>query len=733
MLEIHPNALDSLINGTHGAPFDILGPHSNPEGESTVVRAYRPGASGISVKVLKTETVYKMIELRKDSGFYEVSVPEKNLRPEDYQFSIQYPDYEQVTFDAYAFPPFLSDYDIYLLREGRHFESYRRFGAQLREVNGVKGVNFAVWAPNAFRVSVIGDFNTWNETTNAMRLRGQSGIWEIFIPGLTVGALYKFHIATRYKGYQVAKTDPYGQWAEMRPKTSSIVSDLDAYEWQDEEWLAKREQKNALNAPISIYEVHPGSWRRKNGHEWLTYRDMAEILIPYVKEMGYTHLELMPVAEHPLDASWGYQVTSYFAPTSRFGTPDDFKYFVDQCHQQDIAVILDWVPAHFPKDEHGLGFFDGTHLYEHSDPRKGEHPDWGTLIFNFGRNEVKNFLISNAIYWLKEFHIDGLRVDAVSSMLYLDFGRDSGGWVPNQFGGNENLDAIEFLKEANAVIHSECEHVLTIAEESTSWPMVSRPTYLGGLGFSMKWNMGWMHDTLNYMKEDPIYRRFHHHMLTFSLMYAFTENFVLSLSHDEVVHGKGSMINKMAGDWWQKFANLRLMYGYQMTHPGKKLLFMGQEFGQWNEWSEERSLEWDLLDFPTHKALQNWVKHLNELYKSHEALYDNDFEASGFQWIEANDSDQSVYSYIRKNRAGDKHLIIIGNFTPVVRHQYRIGTPREGVYKEILNSDADLFGGSNIINPQDLQTEKLGWHRFSQSIVVTLPPLGITILEIQEK
>ncbi|MBZ0300635.1 MAG: 1,4-alpha-glucan branching protein GlgB, partial [Anaerolineae bacterium] len=593
-----------------------------------------------------------------------------------------------------------------------------------REMDGVRGVNFAVWAPNASRVIVTGSFNGWDARPHAMKMLGASGIWELFIPGLSEGEIYKYDLHSHHQNYQDTKADPFAFYAEVRPKTASIVANLDRYSWGDQAWMRLRPSQPLLDKPVSTYEVHLGSWRRNAEGQFLTYRELADSLVAYVKDMGYTHLELMPIAEHPLDASWGYQVTGYFAPTSRFGSPDDFMYFVDQCHQHNLGVIVDWVPAHFPKDGFALSYFDGTHLYSHQDSRRGEHPDWGTYVFNYGRNEVRNFLISNALFWLQKYHIDGLRVDAVSSMLYLDFGREQGGWLPNQYGGNENLEAIDFLREFNEVVHGEFPGAITVAEESSAWPMVSRPVYVGGLGFTLKWNMGWMHDTLDYMKKDPVFRRYEHNKITFSIMYAFSENFVLSLSHDEVVHLKGSMLTKMSGSGEQKFDSLRLLYGYQWTHPGKKLLFMGQEFGQWREWSEARELDWDKLDYAPHAGVRAWVRDLNQLYQEQPALYEQDFTDAGFRWIEPNDGDNSVLSYLRFARNASDFLVVVCNFTPVTRTAYRIGVPEAGVYQELLNSDSEFYGGHNVGNMGDIVAEDSPSHGYPQSLRLTLPPLG---------
>lgn len=724
-MDIHSDAIQSLVSGNHGSPLDILGVHVTDD-NAISFRAFRPDAESLYLVLEETGERHTMNRLH-PSGFFELTLTGEQPR---FSYEAQTFDGRTETFyDPYIFPLQLTAYDLHLLGEGRYLYSYEKLGAHLQEIDGVQGVSFAVWAPNAYCVSVIGDFNGWDSRTHPMILHGVSGVWELFIPGVGFDMTYKFDIRSRFMGFRAEKADPYAFQTELRPRTASVVTDLHSYTWGDTAWMEQRAAHSPLDQPMSIYEVHLGSWRRKNGFEWLTYHELADALVAYVKDMGFTHIELLPVAEHPFDGSWGYQVTGYFAPTSRFGTPDDFKYFVDQCHQNNIGVILDWVPAHFPKDGFALSFFDGTHLYEHADIRKGEHPDWGTYIFNYGRNEVRNFLISNALFWLKEYHIDGLRVDAVASMLYLDFSRKAGEWLPNEYGGNENLDAIHFLREANTVIHSECQGAMTIAEESTAWPMVSRPTYIGGLGFTFKWNMGWMHDVLKYMQKNPIYRRYHHNQVTFSLMYAFSENFVLSISHDEVVHGKGSMIGKMAGDWWQKFASLRLLWGYQYTHPGKKLNFMGTEFGQWNEWSETRSLDWHLLDLPTHASLQHWVRDLNTFYQSQPCLYELDFDYRGFQWIEPNDSDQSVFTYMRFAKDNDDFIVVACNFTPVPRYNYRVGVPKWGFYQEVLNSDAEAYGGGNLGNYGGLHTDAIPTHQQTQSINLTVPPLGIVVLK----
>jgi 1,4-alpha-glucan branching enzyme len=624
----------------------------------------------------------------------------------------------------------LSDLDTYLINEGTHERAYEKLGAHLVSFQGKPGVVFAVWAPNARQVSVFGDFNNWNFTSHIMH-PSNSGIWTLFIPGLTEFTVYKYKI-TCQNNEQFDKSDPYGFAMEQRPKTGSVIVNLDNYSWQDENWMQNRAEKQSLESPISIYEVHLGSWKKKPDATWgsryLTYRELADSLIPYVLEMGYTHLELLPIAEYPFDASWGYQVLGFFAPTSRFGTPRDFMYFIDQCHHNGIGVILDWVPAHFPKDGSGLNFFDGTHLYAHEDPRQGEHQDWGTMIFNYGRNEVRSFLLSNALFWMDKYHIDGLRVDAVASMLYLDYSREEGEWLPNQHGGRENLEAISFLRKMNEVVHGVFPGVLTIAEESTSWPMVSRPTSIGGLGFSLKWNMGWMHDTLNYMSNDPVHRCYHHNLMTFGMLYAFHENFVLPISHDEVVHGKGSLINKMAGDEWQKFANLRAYLGFMWCYSGKKLLFMGSEFGQWQEWNHDKSLEWDALQAENHKGVQRLARDLNLVYQNEKALYENDFDWSGFSWINANDSDNSILSFIRKAKKTDDFLIIICNFTPLIRQKYAIGVPRSGTYRELINSDLDIYWGSNVSNGEICSIPE-HLHGMEHTLSLTLPPLSTLILK----
>ncbi|MFO7303043.1 MAG: 1,4-alpha-glucan branching protein GlgB [Acidobacteriota bacterium] len=625
----------------------------------------------------------------------------------------------------------ITDYEAYLFNEGRWLRAWEKMGARPAEREGRRGYSFVVWAPNARGVSVVGTFNGWDGRAHPLSPVGVSGLWEGFVPDVGPGELYKFEIRPR-SGPPFLKADPYALFAEKPPHTASVTADLGQYAWRDAEWMAARRERNPLEEPMAIYEVHAGSWRRNplEGHRSLTWRELAAELVPYVKGMGYTHVELLPVMEHPFDGSWGYQVTGYFAPTSRYGTPDDFRFFIDECHQAGIGVILDWVPGHFPRDDHGLRRFDGTALYEHEDPRQGEHREWGTLIFNYGRHEVRNFLLANALYWLESFHVDGLRVDAVASMIYLDYSRGPGEWIPNVHGGRENLEAIEFLRELNALTHGHHPGTVTIAEESTAFPAVSRPTWVGGLGFTMKWNMGWMHDILTYVGKDPVYRRWEHQHLTFSMLYAYNENFVLPFSHDEVVHGKGSMMNKIPGDQWQKAATLRALYAYMYAHPGKKLLFMGGEFGVWREWDHADSLDWDLLAQPLHGGLQRFVRDLNELYTRERALHEVDFEPAGFEWIDCNDHESSVISLIRRAKDPRDFVVVVLNFTPVVREGYRIGVPEPGFYRELINSDAIWYAGGNVGNQGGVYTEPVAAHGHAQSLRLMLPPLGALILKI---
>jgi len=707
--------LENLIRAEHADPFRILGPHwiERRTERLLAIRALRPGAIEASVLWVAGKTSYPAEQVRPE-GVFEAILPSsapdlvvsEPVSPAAYRWRFRFADGTEIeAYDTYAFPPILTDYDLYLSGEGTHYLKYEKLGAHVREVAGVRGVHFGVWAPNAKRVSVVGDFNTWDGRVDPMRIRGASGIWELFLPGLDQGALYKFEILSRVGNHLGLKSDPYAFAAELRPKTASIVCNIDGYEWKDSAWLEARTARDWLHSPMSVYEVHLGSWRHRaaEGERWLSYRELAGELVPYAKQMGYTHIELMPIMEHPLDASWGYQTVGYYGVTSRFGTPADFMYFVDRCHQEELGVILDWTPAHFPRDAHGLAFFDGTHLYEHEDPRRGAHPDWGTLVFNYGRNEVQNFLLSNALFWIDKYHIDGLRVDAVASMLYLDYSRKPGEWVPNAHGGRENLEAIALIKRLNEVLHVRHPGALTIAEESTSWPAVSRPTYIGGLGFDLKWNMGWMNDVLEYMLLDPIHRQFHHGKLTFSMLYAFHENFVLPLSHDEVVHGKRSLLEKMPGDDWQKFANLRLLFGYLYSHPGKKLLFMGSELAQRNEFWENASVDWSLEKSPSHRGIQRLVADLNRLHARERALHEVDFEWSGFEWLEPNDAAMSVLSFVRRARNPEDLVIAVCNFTPVVRESYRVGVPRSGFYREILNTDSTYYEGTDVGNSGGLE------------------------------
>jgi 1,4-alpha-glucan branching enzyme len=624
----------------------------------------------------------------------------------------------------------LTPYDLHLFNEGKHNRLYEKFGAHVVEVDGRRGTYFAVWAPNAERISVVGDFNGWNPDSHPMNPRESSGVWEAFLRDLGPGTVYKYHIRSRYHMYTVDKSDPYGFYNEIPPRTASIVWDL-GYEWNDAEWMRKRGERNRFDAPISTYEVHLGSWMRvpEEGNRSLTYREMAVKLADYVHDMGFTHVEFLPVMEHPFFGSWGYQITGYFAPSARFGTPQDFMHLVDYLHQRGIGVILDWVPSHFPTDEHGLGYFDGTHLYEHADPRKGFHPDWKSDIFNYDRNEVRAFLISNAIFWLEKYHIDGLRMDAIASMLYLDYSRKQGEWIPNQFGGRENLGAVSFLKEVNRQAYENFPDIQTIAEESTAWPMVSRPPYIGGLGFGMKWDMGWMHDTLAYFEKNPIHRKYHHNKITFRGLYAFTENFVLPLSHDEVVHGKGSLFGKMAGDEWQKYANLRLLFGYMFTQPGKKLLFMGCELGQWSEWNHDGSVDWHALGFPQHQGIQRWVRDLNTFYRAESSLHETDFYPEGWRWIDADDSDHSVLTYMRMKKDGTVPIVVACNFTPVPRRGYRVGVPHAGHWVELLNSNAELYGGTDEGNFGGRMSEPIPTHGYENSLLLDLPPLAIVVFK----
>lgn len=720
-----------IVNGEHSDPHTVLGMHEMEEDgrKAVVVRAFLPHAAGITViDYANKRKKYPMERLHAD-GFFEVTIAD---REEWFRYQLEYTDADGNTwrsYDPYSFSPTLSEFDRHLFGAGTHYEIYERMGGRLMTHEGARGAAFSVWAPNAKAVSVIGDFNNWDARRSPMRRLGESGIWELFLPAAAEGDKYKFHV-TQCDGRVVDKTDPYGVYAEVRPNNASVLYPLKRYKWKDRRWMTARRKYDFRAAPMNIYEVHLGSWKRAEGNRFLSYTELAEQLIPYVKEMGYTHIEMLPVEEHPFDGSWGYQVTGYYAPTSRYGSPDEFKQFVDACHQNGISVILDWVPAHFPKDDFALARFDGTALYEHQDPRLGEHIQWGTYIFNYGRKEVANFLLANALYWMDIFHIDGLRVDAVASLLRLDFCKEEGQWLPNVYGGSENLEAIEFLKHMNSVIAEREPGALMIAEDSTAWPGVTKKVEEGGLGFSLKWNMGWMNDFLSYIKLDPIYRKYHQNKLTFGMAYHYAENFVLVLSHDEVVHTKSSMIGKMPGDVWQSFANLRLSYGFMMGHPGKKLLFMGGEFAQYSEWSEARSLDWHLLQYADHQEMQAYVKELNHLYAEEPAFWAEDFDPNGFQWIECDDAESSIVSFVRRSK--EKELVFLCNFTPVVHRGFSLGVPQEGVYHERLNSDAARFGGSDVINAVPLQSRAEPAGRCPFRVELDVPPLGMVILEREQ-
>ncbi len=714
--------LHAILRADHSDPFGLLGMHE--VGGQFVVRVFRPDAREVVVENLSDGGLFPAVRVSAE-GFFEAGLIGVKERGQ-YRLNFTAHDgHEWSESDPYSFGVLLGQLDLHLFAEGNHYEIYHKLGAHLREVDGVRGTTFHVWAPNAQRVSVVGDFNRWDGRVHPMRKLLGCGVWEIFLPGVEEGTHYKFELKQAHGGI-ATKSDPFAFYGQHGKATASMVFDLHRYSWSDAAWMEARPKRDWQKSAVSIYEVHLGSWQRKveEGDRFFSYRELADTLIPYVVGLGYTHLELMPVAEHPFDGSWGYQVTGYYAPTSRFGNPDEFRYFVDRCHQEGVGVILDWVPGHFPKDAHGLAEFDGTDLYEHADPRQGEHMDWGTLIPNFGRNEVRNFFIANALFWFEQYHIDGLRVDAVASMLYLDYSRQPGEWLPNIHGGRENLEAVHFLKRFNEVSYERFPGIMTIAEESTSWPGVSRPTYLGGLGFGFKWNMGWMHDFLAYMEKDPAFRKYHQNDVTFSLVYAFHEHFVLVLSHDEVVHGKGSLIDKMPGDVWQKFANLRMFYAWMYAHPGKKLLFMGQEFGQWREWNHNQSLDWHLTQWPEHDGLRRLVQHLNFTYQNEPALFDLDDTYAGFEWIDFHDTDNSVIAFKRKSLSGDV-LVFVVNATPVVREGYRVGVNGEGFYEEIINTDAQTYGGGNVGNFGGVWAEPIAWQGKSHSIVLRLPPLAL--------
>ena len=709
-----------ITEAKHHDAFSILGRHHKDK--ITTITVYAPYSETIHLGTSQGKALNRIPE----TDFFQYQTTKNDL-PTHYQLThVDKQGNKHQSYDPYDFGSVLPEFDQHLFSSGNHWHIYKQLGAHLQTIDNIKGVHFAVWAPNAQRISVVGDFNRWDGRCNPMR-NLNSGIWEIFIPGLKAGCCYKFEILSRQTNEILLKTDPYGQQFEFRPQTASIVFDENQYKWLDITWMEQRKQHDWIHEAMSIYEVHIGSWRLNDQGGFLSYRELAVELVDYVKEMGFTHIELLPITEHPYDGSWGYQTTGYFAPTSRHGSPDDFRYFVDVCHQNNIGVILDWVPAHFPKDAFALANFDGTALYEHEDPRKGEHRDWGTLIYNYSRNEVKNFLLASANFWLEEFHLDGLRVDAVASMLYLDYSREADDWIPNIHGGNENLEAIDFMRHMNSITHEQHPGTVIIAEESTSWPQVTRPTWTGGLGFSMKWNMGWMHDMLSYMQQDPVHRMHHHDNLTFGMLYAFSENFVLPFSHDEVVHGKGSMINKMPGDEWQRFANLRLLYTSMFTYPGKKLLFMGCEFAQGTEWNFNQALDWYTLDYPSHNGIKTLVKDLNKIYTHHPSLFQHDFDHQGFEWIDCHDVNHSIISYRRKT--AEEELIIILNFTPVIRQNYRIGVPSEGNYTEIFNSDSSFYNGSNTGN-SSTPSEPTPWMNLPHSVNLTLPPLAGIILKL---
>jgi 1,4-alpha-glucan branching enzyme len=754
MTTIAPEQVNRIVWNQHHDPFEVLGSHPIEQDGKTVwvVRAYLPNASAAWVVLPEQRHEYAMQAVH-HPHFFECTIDIPELA--NYQLRIKEGEHERVTYDPYAFrSPRITDFDLHLFGEGNHHRIYEKLGAHPTEIDGIKGVYFAVWAPNARNVSILGDFNNWDGRQHQMR-KGATGVWELFIPELGAGEHYKYEIKN-YEGHIYEKTDPYGFQQEVRPKTASIVTDLDAYTWNDDNWMEVRRHTDTLTQPISVYEVHLGSWLHasssepaqlpngetepvvvvselKPGARFLTYRELAARLIPYVKDLGYTHIELLPIAEHPFDGSWGYQVTGYYAPTSRFGSPEDFMYFVDQCHQNGIGVLVDWVPGHFPKDGHGLAFFDGTHLYEHADPRKGEHKEWGTLVFNYNRNEVRNFLVANALFWFDKYHIDGIRVDAVASMLYLDYCRKPGEWVTNQYGGRENIEAADFIRQVNHLLFSYYPGVLSIAEESTAWPMVSWPTYVGGLGFNLKWNMGWMHDMLDYFSMDPWFRQFHQNNVTFSMWYHHSENFMLALSHDEVVHGKSNIIGKMPGDRWQKLANVRCLFTYMFAHPGKKTMFMSMEFGQWSEWNVWGDLEWQLLQYEPHQQIQTFFKDLNQLYRSEPSLYTLDFAQEGFEWIDCSDNRHSVVSFIRRAKDSDEFVIIVCNFTPQPHSHYRIGVPEHGFYTELFNSDARPYGGSNMGNLGGKWADEWSMHNRHYSLDLCLPPLSVLIFKLDKE
>jgi 1,4-alpha-glucan branching enzyme len=748
---VAPEQVSQIVNNLHHDPFEVLGCHpldQNGKVNSWVIRAYLPKATAAWVICPEARTEYPMRSIH-HPNFFVCTIDDPKLA--NYQLRVKEGDKEKVIYDPYRFRSSqITEFDIHLFAEGNHHRIYEKLGAHPLKLEGVEGVYFALWAPNARNVSILGDFNQWDGREHQMR-KLENGIWELFIPELKVGTQYKYEVKN-WEGHIYEKSDPYGFQQEVRPKTASIVADLKTYKWNDDDWMEKRRNTDPLSRPISVYEVHLGSWLHASSEEkmpllsgksepvpvsewkhesrFLSYYELVDKLIPYVKELGYTHIELLPIAEHPFDGSWGYQVTGYYAPTSRFGNPEDLMYFIDRCHANNIGVIVDWVPGHFPKDGHGLAFFDGTHLYEHSDPRKGEHKEWGTLVFNYDRNEVRNFLVANALFWFDKYHIDGIRVDAVASMLYLDYCRKDGEWVANEYGGRENLAAADFLRQVNSLLFGYFPGVLSIAEESTAWPMVSWPTYTGGLGFNLKWNMGWMHDMLDYFSMDPWFRQFHQNNVTFSMWYHHSENYMLALSHDEVVHGKSNIIGKMPGDEWQKYANIRCLFSYMFAHPGKKTMFMSMEFGQWSEWNVWTDLEWHLLQYDNHQNLKQFFADLNTVYKSQPALYDRDFEEPGFEWIDCSDNRHSVVAFIRRSKDPNDFAIVVCNFTPQPHSHYRIGVPEAGFYTELFNSDARPYGGSNMGNLGGKWTEEWSFHNLPYSLDLCLPPLAVLILKL---
>ena len=733
MSDLRLDQLEQLIQGHHWDPLAFLGAHPMAQNGSPAVaiRCFLPEAKNVSLLLNERDRHTIAMTRLHEAGVFEAIVPGP-LGATPYRLHItNHAGQVSERYDPYAFPPLLTDFELHLFAEGTFFKAYETMGAHFRTVQDITGVHFVVWAPNAVRVSVVGDFNQWDGRRHPMTNRGATGLWELFIPELTNGTLYKYEIRSRHHDAPLLKADPYAFASELRPKTASIVRVCAPYCWKDQSWMTARAQQDPLASPLSIYEVHLGSWMRVPEEEsrWLTYSELAAKLIPYVKNMGYTHIELLPITEHPFDGSWGYQTTGYFAVTSRYGSAEDFMAFVDTAHQAGIGVLMDWTPAHFPDDPHGLSQFDGTHLYDHADPRLGYHPDWHSRIFNYDRVEVRNFLLNSGLFWLDRYHIDGLRVDAVASMLYLDYGRREGEWIPNQFGGRENIGAVTLLKDFNVLVHGHFPGAITIAEESTSWPGVSRPTYAGGLGFTFKWNMGWMHDMLDYFSHEPIHRFFHQNLITFGLLYAFNENFVLVLSHDEVVHGKRALLDKMPGDEWQRFANLRALYGFMYGHPGKKMLFMGGEFGQWYEWNHATSIQWHLCEFEPHMRLQRLVQDLNRLYRQEPALHELDHDWPGFQWIDFCDAAHSVILFLRKAKDQDNQILCACNFTPVPRSSYRVGVPSPGYYRELLNSDASVYGGSNMGNGGGLHTSEVPSHGMPHSLELTLPPLSVLFLK----